>query len=252
MSKHEYSDDRLNMFVDNQLDETELNQIHEDALDDPELRERICKIKAVRELVGYAYESVPRSNYDRRNDIGIKLGYRAIAASMLVVLGLTAGWLVRGINAEEVSALPSIAAGPGNASEVFRFFSELAAVDHKERKIILHISTGDLRTVKSALDEAEVLLASYKQAGTPLKMDIIANKEGINLLRADVTPYADRIEGIIADNNNVAFIACERTIAKVNKREGNQIKLIPNTIINKAARDLIPQRLKEGWVYIKV
>ena len=48
------SEDKLNLFVDKQLDTDEMNEIHEALLDDKDLRERVCQLKAVRELVGYA------------------------------------------------------------------------------------------------------------------------------------------------------------------------------------------------------
>jgi len=70
------------------------------------------------------------------------------------------------------------------------------------------------------------------------------------MLRPGVSPYVERIQKMIEDDD-VSFFACERSIAKAQKREGIEIKLLPGVDSDKSARDLIPDRLEKGWVYIK-
>ena len=53
------------------------------------------------------------------------------------------------------------------------------------------------------------------------------------------------------EDDDVSFFACERSVAKAQKREGIEIKLLPGVESDKSARDLIPDRLEKGWVYIK-
>jgi intracellular sulfur oxidation DsrE/DsrF family protein len=242
MSSNEFSDDKLNMFIDNQLDFNETDSLHKALLEDSELRERVCQLKAVRELVHYAYENPPRSAHERRDKVRkVSYAWRGIAASFVLGVGVLLGW---GTN--EFSQ-----GGPGTADNAFSFFASQAIADYKERKIILHITTDDLGAINAALDEADTLLTSYRRADTPLRIDIITNKAGINLLRVGVSPYLDRIESMVA-NNNVSLYACERSIMKAEKREGVKVVLMPKTITHKMARELIPERLKKGWVYFKV
>ena len=59
MTDNSYTDEQLNLFIDNQLDTAEKDEIRHAILEDATLRERVCQLKAVRELVGYAYENVP-------------------------------------------------------------------------------------------------------------------------------------------------------------------------------------------------
>ena len=61
MKSKDISEEKLNLFIDGQLDIDEMNEIRQAVLDDKELRERVCQLNAVRELVGYAYKEVPRS-----------------------------------------------------------------------------------------------------------------------------------------------------------------------------------------------
>jgi len=60
----------------------------------------------------------------------------------------------------------------------------------------------------------------------------------------------ERIQKLI-ENKGVSFFACERSVAKAHKKEGIEIVLIPGVKADKTARELIPARLKKGWVYIK-
>ena len=243
MSKDNINDDKLNMFIDQQLDKEEMNAIHHAMLDDGKLRERVCQLKAVRELVGYAYSDVPASRYC---DVAAKRHWsvytKAVAASITLFIGVLLGWATY-----EYS--PNASHGI-SAENTFQFVANHVTVDHEQRKIVLHIDTGDLQVVNKALNEADHLLSTYREADIPLKLDIVANKAGINVLRPGVSPYIARIQKLV-DTADVTLYACERSIAKAHRKEGRDIVLMPGVITDKAAREIIPERLEKGWVYIK-
>ena len=243
MTIKDLSDDHLNLFIDEELDTDELNDIRQALLEDKELRERVCQLKAVRELIGYAYSDVPGPDYDSQQ---VKKSYsmfgRAIAASVTLVVGVFLGWETYHYSPQSVDEV--------SAENTFQYVANHVAVDHGNRKIILHIDSGDLQVVNAALNEADHLLATYKKANVPMKLDVITNKGGINMLRPGVSPYVERIQKLIEDGD-VSFFACERSVAKAQKREGIEIKLLPGVDSDKSARDLIPDRLEKGWVYIK-
>ena len=243
MEKQNISEEKLNLFIDEQLDAEEMDAIHKAILEDASLRERVCQLKAVRELVGYAYSEVPASKYAQQQT-GRKqpVYYRAIAASVLVIVGVLLGWSTYHFTPNAVKAI--------SAENTFQYVANHVAVDHGQRKIVMHIDSGDLKVVNAALDEADNLLATYRKANTPMKLDIITNKGGINILRPDVSPYLERIQKLIGDDD-VSFFACERSIAKAVKREGVEIRMIDGVTTDKSARELIPERLEKGWVYIK-
>jgi len=238
------TEDRLNLFIDEQLDTDEMNEIHEAILEDKELRERVCQLKAVRELVGYAYSEVPPSRHEdpARKRAGFVVG-RAIAASVTLVVGVFLGWSTYEYSPNAIQAI--------SAENTFQYVANHVDVEHGTRKIVLHIDSSDLQVVNAALNEADQLLATYRKAGTPIELDIITNKSGINILRPGVSPYITRIKELIDNNDEVGIYACNRSIAKALKREGVDIKLMTGVIKNKSARELIPQRLEKGWVYIK-
>ena len=115
----------------------------------------------------------------------------------------------------------------------------------------MHIDSSDLQVVNAALNEADQLLTTYRKANTPIELDIVTNKTGINILRPGMSPYISRIKELIDNNDEVAIYACNRSIAKALKKEGVEIVLMPEVTKDKSARELIPQRLEKGWVYIK-
>ena len=244
MDVKDITEDKLNLFIDEQLDTDEMNEIREALLDDKDLRERVCQLKAVRELIGYAYSEVPPSRYENQSKkrSGLLFG-RAAAASVMLVVGVVFGWSTYEYSPNATRAI--------SAENTFQYVANHVKADRGTRKIILHIDSSDLQVVNAALNEADQLLATYRKANTPIELDIITNKAGINILRPGMSPYISRIKELIDNNDEVAIYACNRSIAKALKKEGVEIVLMPEVTKDKSARELIPQRLEKGWVYIK-
>ena len=167
---------------------------------------------------------------------------KAIAASVTLVVGVLLGWTTYEYSPNAIQAI--------SAENAFQYVANHVNVEHGKRKIVLHIDSSDVQVVNAALNEADQLLATYRQANTPIELDIITNKKGINILRPGVSPYIARIQQLVA-NDGVAVYACDRSIAKALKQEGVEIVLMPGVAKDKSARELIPERLKQGWVYIK-
>jgi len=243
MNIKDITEDKLNLFIDEQLDTDEMNDIHEALLDNKGLREQVCQLKAVRELIGYAYSEVPPSRFKSTEKRRSSSYFgRAIAASVTLVVGVLLGWSTYEYSPNSVNAI--------SAENTFQFVANHVTVDHKARRIILHIDSNDQQIVQAALDEADNLLASYRKANKPIKLDIVTNKAGINVLRPGVSHYLARMQKFV-DDKDVSVYACQRSIDKAHKKEGVEIVLMDGVTTDKTARELIPARLKEGWVYIK-
>ena len=206
MNIRDITEDKLNLFIDEQLDSDEMNEIHEALLDDKELREQVCQLKAVRELVGYAYSEVPPSRHENPapKRMGSYMG-RAVAASVTLVVGVVLGWSTYEYSPNAIQAI--------SAENTFQYVANHVKADHGKRKIILHIDSSDLQVVNAALNEADQLLATYRKANTPIELDIITNKAGINILRPGMSPYISRIKQLIDNNDEVAIYACNRFAA---------------------------------------
>ncbi len=243
MSDIEINEDTLNLFIDEQLASDEMDQIRQALLSDEKLREKVCQLKAVRELVGYAYTEVPASKYPAvvKPPSG-SLFARAIAASVTLVIGVIVGWSTYQYSPNAANAI--------SAENTFQYVANHVKVDHTRRKIILHIDSADLQVVNAALNEVDNLIATYRHANTPMQLEVVTNKSGINILRPDISPYVGRIQKLI-DDDSVSFYACERSIKKASRKEGVEVVLMPEVKKDKTAREIIPRRLEKGWVYIK-
>ena len=113
------------------------------------------------------------------------------------------------------------------------------------RKIILHISNSNPTRLKAALDETEGLLNNYKRANRNIQVEVIANKQGVDLLRTNFSPYKERISLMQEKYPNLSFMVCGQTINKL-KNEGNKVELLPHTGVATSAADQINKRLHQG------
>ena len=241
MSNNDISDDKLNLFIDDQLDAEEMEEIRQALLDDKELRERVCQLKAVLELVAYAYTDVPKSRYS--DDAGTaSMMWRSMAASVVLAVGVLLGWMTYEYSPTAINAV--------SADNAFQYVANYVQPDEKERRIVLHIDSGDIGIVNAALKEADHLVTTYRKANIPMKLDVVTNKGGINILREDMSPYIGTIRKMITEDG-VTFYACQRSVEKAHKKEGANIELINGVKADKTARELIPERISRGWVYIK-
>lgn len=226
------SDERLNAFVDNQLGSQECDEILTAIATDAELGQRLCELRSAKELVRHAYGRVPNSRRPANRHFSIWSG--AIAASLTLMIGVLVGWL--GHQAATLRETP----GP-TASWAERVFS-LAPT-----RILIHLDNSRSEQMDAALDLAEAYLAKSKGA----HVEIITNHSGLDLLRAETTPYAERIAGIRKHYEQVGFIACGQTIMRL-KSGGLDTELVPEAAVTGTAIEHVASRVQQGWTYLKI
>jgi intracellular sulfur oxidation DsrE/DsrF family protein len=93
-----------------------------------------------------------------------------------------------------------------------------------------------------------MLLASSPDDGVR-QVEIVANEQGIDLLRSDVTQFATEIS--VLQDNDVVFYACSKTIERL-EEHGVEVRLVPHTIVEYTALDRVVSRMQEGWQYEKI
>ena len=224
----QFSEEQINAFVDDELDPEEKSRIYTEASRDADLDQRLCKQRKVKELVKFAYEDVPRAKRKGPSSLG-RGGFwgRALAASLLLAVGLVFGFLGR----------PAI--DPGITS---------IATATEPQKYLLHVASGAPEDMAAALERAEYLLASSPDESMR-QVEIVANEKGINLLRSDITQFATEISVLQA--HDVVFYACSKTIARL-EEDGVEVRLVPHAIAEYTALDRVVTRMQEGWQYEKI
>lgn len=234
-----FSDEQLNAFVDGQLDNNTLARILDAMQDDRELTERINHLQQTKDMIQLAYAELPLATLrqpSKNNGPGwLTTG---IAASFLFVLSVSAGWYGH-------TRFTTPGTAPSFAS-LAQFNSDKDTNEH----ILLHISSKDEQKIQSVLDTTEKLLKQRKDRRQPLELEVVANSEGIAMLR-EGSPYQQRIHSIVAENTNVAFYACGHAMENARLKEGKEVQLIPEANKVGAALEQILKRLKLGWAYIR-
>ena len=81
------------------------------------------------------------------------------------------------------------------------------------------------------------------------RVEIVANEGGLDLLRSDVTPFAEQIRTLA--EQDVLFFACTKAIERL-EEQGIQVNLLPEANTDYSALDRVVLRMQEGWQYIKI
>lgn len=133
----------------------------------------------------------------------------------------------------------------------FHELTQAESVTQSNNKVLIHISKMDKQRIKLALDKAEQLLRDSQQQNKALQLEVIANAEGLALLR-EGSPFGQRIESMSNRHDNVAFLACGIAMQNVRLSEGiDEVNLLPQAQQVDAALEQILRRLKAGWAYIR-
>jgi intracellular sulfur oxidation DsrE/DsrF family protein len=236
------SDEFLNAFVDDQLDGAEKSQVFDAIEHDDVLKERVCELHGLKERMRHAYEHPPVHHKTAVKGLHLSASHlQALAACLLLCIGAASGWFAHTWT------------GMGSDGEMTRLLRSVQRNDlgAEPQKFIVHVGSSNPVRLKTALDETESLLDSYRRSGRKLQIEIVANGGGVDLLRADVSPYAKRIGLMQEKYPNLGFIACGQTIKKL-QGKGVDVQLLPHTGVASSALDQINLRLKQDWVYIKV
>ena len=241
MHNKEISEEYLNAFVDNQLDPAEKTQAFDIIRQDEKLKERVCELRGMKEIIKQAYGQPPAYRQAPVNPLRHYSKYlQPLAACLLLLAGGATGWFTHawsaGSHQEETSVLQNAPYATANA---------------ETRKVIVYLGNGNASKLKATLDETEGLLETYKRANQKIQVEVIANKRGVDLLRADVSAYKQRIGLMQANYPNLNFMVCGQTISKL-RNKGESVLLIPHTGVATSSAEHINKRLSQGWGYVRI
>ncbi|MFO7593051.1 MAG: hypothetical protein R6X15_03265 [Pseudomonadota bacterium] len=236
------SDEKLNAFIDDELDFAEKEQIFFQLSQDDELYRETRELQQLRALLRHAYRHPPPAPQHKhpKKRMGGGLS-RAVAAIALLTLGVLTGWYGN----EKLTPEPATALAlqhPGTAQE---------AVATEQRNLLLHINSGDPARMEALLDYAERLLAENRRQNRDFRLEVVANDGGIDILRADTSPHSRRIRALLSEYDNLTVNACSNALRRLRER-GVTVELIPGTRYNHTAIDKITERLEQGWRYLRV
>lgn len=235
-TESDVSFEMLNAFVDGELDAAEKSRLLSRIAADNTLKDRVCELWQLKEMVGNAYPLEAAFRTPRRSHWGRPWLPQALAAMLILAVGMGSGWLLHGdrtIPPVEGPTLAMVKESPQSPS-----------------KVVLHIFSGEDIRFEGALDAAEDFIKTATAEGRPVQLDIVANSEGLRLLEADHSPYSTRIKAMKQAYKNLNFYACGVTIQRL-RDKGVEVKLLPEAVITPSAMELIITREKQGWTYVQ-
>lgn len=240
------SDEQLSAFIDGQLGPEEQEMIFLALKQDEELNQQACKLRRVQDMVRYAYAELPPNpvqQRQRRWHFG-----QAIAASVLLLIGSINGWFIHGLQYEQTP--PTTTNYERQELDAFQTIQLMSAQD-LQQNVVLHITTDDPAKLGYALSEVDSLLRSYQARDIPIQLEVVANGDGMALLRSDTSPYPKRTQELIHKYDNLAILACANTLRWL-QDQGIDTHLLPDVGMTKSGLERVVDRLQEGWLYIKV
>lgn len=217
---------QLNALADGALDAAQSETLLEEIEHDAELREALCDIHRLKDMVRYAYAECEPPQRQRRMTGRFRLG---LAAAALALFSL--GFLGGRFTLDPLAPF------------------ELAQVVSQPNKVVLFVSHSDQDKFQQALDKAERLLKEFHGQG--VEVDVVASAGGIDLLRKASSPYQQRIRDLSDSYAAIQFVACSNTIARL-VSEGKDAALIENAVVKPSAVQFVVERLQQGWSYVAI
>lgn len=237
------SDETLYAFVDGELDLAEREDLLLRMQSEPDLARRVCAVRGLRDMMKLAYAEPPQTRVALARPQGGGVGRCALGCLVLGV-GLLLGWMLRGMEGDAtVAAVP--VASPSGLGQVS------LAVQPDPNRVLLHVDSAAPEKMRMALDEAERLLDAAEREGRIMQLEVVANSHGLTLLRAGMSPYAERIARMQRRHANLHWVACSQSIARF-RGEGQTVELLPSVRQAPTAIGEIVGRLQQGWTYVRV
>lgn len=242
MKNRDYpSEEMLNALLDGELDNQERATLLNEMQTDKKLSAEFCELRMVKDAVQLAHAELPLPDRYKK---GKSTLWTTIAAGVLLfVAGLFFGGVMQQDVLEEKRFAVLDPVGYGAAP---------AIAENLEMRIVFHLTQPDLIVADELLDEVEAVLIDYEQQELPLRIEVVANNDGLNFLREGLTVHSDRVTSLSRQYPNLTFVACENTIRRLRVENGIEVVLIPQAEITESGISHVAKRQQEGWSYIRL
>ncbi|MBU0751905.1 MAG: hypothetical protein KJ787_11590 [Gammaproteobacteria bacterium] len=230
--------EELNAFIDGELDAGAAARVLAAIDVDDRLKREACELRALRDQVRNSYEPARLGVGQRRGSFSAGRWPMALAAGLLLMVGALAGWQGHALQRQ------------GNADGVWQRIAQVQP-QGDARRLVLHVGDPDRARFENTLDEVRGMLRAAHGRGQAMELEILANGTGLNLLRAQTTPFAERLAQLQAEFPELSLVACGQGLNRL-QGQGNDIRLIPGVVTADSALDEIVRRMNQGWAYLRV
>ena len=221
MSTPILSEEELNAFVDDQLSTADRARVLEAINREEALQRRVAEIQQTQSLLRHAYERPPLPR--RTAPAHPAWSQRMLAASLLISVGMAAGWLLHKA-----------------ADHGFNQATQTAAIP---KGVVIQVSKNDPAEWEMALINARNVRKAY--GDKDINVEIVAYGPGLKMLRNDSSVTAGLEQ---AQQDGVKLLACGNTMAMTHttRQELNRaVGIVPAGIVE------IMQKQSEGYAYVR-
>lgn len=241
-----FSDERLNAFVDDELDLAEKQAVFEMLRYDEPLRKRACELQKTHDLIKLTYQSVVLPKHYQiplRSQFRPRFLRNMAAAVVLVMVGSLLGWFGHQQMVPKNSLL-----------DLARVVEPPQLPTTKvARKIMLQVSTNDKYRLNVMLNETEHLLKASREAGKKVIVEILANGPGLELVdNRTGSAQARRLQKLQTRYHNLYVTACAQAIKRLWITKGIRLDLIPKATVVRSSLSEVLKRQREGWAYVRI
>ena len=126
--------------------------------------------------------------------------------------------------------------------------SAQAAETHK---VAIHVDEADPQRMNMALNNVQNIKAYYDAKGEDITIEVVTYGPGLNMLRSDTSPVADRIKMMAMEISNLSFAACGNTRAGMAKKEGKEIPLLEEAHEVPSGVVRLIELQEDGYAYVR-
>lgn len=126
-----------------------------------------------------------------------------------------------------------------------------AATNDGVHHVVMHVDEADPARQELVLNNAANIVKYYQDKGEEVEVEVVTYGPGLTMLLADKSPVADRIASFQQNYENVSFKACANTYAKMSKKAGKDLALLPAAKMVPSGVIHLVQREEEGWSYVR-
>jgi intracellular sulfur oxidation DsrE/DsrF family protein len=233
--QQKFSDEFINAFVDDQLTPEEKAQVYARLSGNEALSQQICELRKIRDMVQLAYKEPPMPVKGMATFASTRKFGLGVAAGLMLLIGGITGWFLHQPSVNQVISVAQNVPG-----------------DDTPAKVLFHVSDGNTEHLKSVLDDVEDLMKYYRRSHQKARVEVITNGEGLSLLLAGISPFAERIQKMQKEYHGLTFVACQNTIDRYQEELGLTAKLLPGVVTIDSGVAQIMRRQHQGWAYIQV
>ncbi len=237
------SSETLNALVDNEYPAAEKAELMQMLLDDEAASAELCRLQRVKEMVKTAYEQPPVPQPKQGRETSSKRN-RVVAAVSMLLVGVMAFFLPGLFNQPATERFVLLDPDGRGAHP--------AVAEDQEVRIVFHVASTTRARGEDLLGEIQALLEDYRSRGEKLRVEVVANGEGLDLLREKLSTQKQKLSELAQQYPNLTFVACLNTVKRLRVEQGVIVKLVPEAETTASGVAYVVKRQQEGWIYIQV